>query len=335
MKNLLAWTMMATCVWMTGCRDKSAQSAIEGAQPLPKTDSASMSSTESDDNASTTPPATFHPNKKSKGEKAKHGTASKSVPSSSSGSGNYVIQVSVFKSKSQAEHFASGMQSSDHTVYVAEVENPTPDLSGTYYRVRIGDFGSREEADAYGKSKGFDYWVDAKANDNMGGGSTSSSNAPVPSRPANLPAPGTPPEAMPVTPAVAPKKMTAPAAADPAAAPATTMPATKTTPVSTAPKTVTTMPATTTPAKSTSMTPAAPAAVSTPVRPEVPPVPRDIAAPAGGMNENDPMQSPFQREEYYQPKDSTMSSSAKTSSTKTSTTPAADTSSNRRTLPTW
>ncbi len=93
--------------------------------------------------------------------------------------GAFVVQVSVFKSRRQAENFMTRLADNGFPAYVAQVENPTYDLPGTYHRVRIGRFGSIAAAKQFGESTlapmGYSYWVDNKSNDQVGAGSAASS----------------------------------------------------------------------------------------------------------------------------------------------------------------
>jgi hypothetical protein len=86
--------------------------------------------------------------------------------------GRYVVQVSCVKSRAYAKKMAEGLKEKGYPAYVAEVENPTPSLSGDYYRVRIGGFLAYSAAKAFGENtlsqSGLQYWVDKKANDKVG-----------------------------------------------------------------------------------------------------------------------------------------------------------------------
>jgi cell division protein FtsN len=86
--------------------------------------------------------------------------------------GPYVLQVSTVRSKKLADKVASQLEGMGFPSYVAEVQSPTPSLSGTFYRVRVGGFSSGPSARAFGESTlkdaGFDFWVDKRANDNIG-----------------------------------------------------------------------------------------------------------------------------------------------------------------------
>lgn len=86
--------------------------------------------------------------------------------------GRYVVQVSCVKSKRFAEKMAGDLQAKNYPAYTAQVENPTPALSGTFHRVRIGGFNGYGAAKSFGDNtlvpEGFEYWVDKKSNDNTG-----------------------------------------------------------------------------------------------------------------------------------------------------------------------
>lgn len=87
--------------------------------------------------------------------------------------GRFVVQVAIFKSKRQAAGLVEKLAAAGYPAYVAEVENPVPELAGTYHRVRIGKFLKIADARAFGdntlKPMGYDFWVDNKKNDAVGG----------------------------------------------------------------------------------------------------------------------------------------------------------------------
>jgi len=100
------------------------------------------------------------------------------LPAASSGSqgfsknGRYVVQVGSTASESDANRMAGKLKNLGYPAYVAAVQNPTPALTGVYFRVRLGGFDNYSEAKAFGEgtlaAAGYDYWVDRKANDNVG-----------------------------------------------------------------------------------------------------------------------------------------------------------------------
>lgn len=95
-----------------------------------------------------------------------------SAPPSFSENGRYAVQVSTLPSRSMADALAAKLDARGYPSYVAEVQDPTPSLSGTYYRVRIGGFDGVSVARAFGEgtllAEGYDYWVDYRSNDNVG-----------------------------------------------------------------------------------------------------------------------------------------------------------------------
>lgn len=114
---------------------------------------------------------TFHPGK----GKDKHAGAPSAAASEAgfSDAGHFVVQVAIFKSKKQAASLVEKLSGQGYPAYVAEVTDPVPQLSGTYHRVRIGKFLKIADAKAFGdntlKPLGYDYWVDNKKNDGIGG----------------------------------------------------------------------------------------------------------------------------------------------------------------------
>jgi hypothetical protein len=116
------------------------------------------------------------PAKKTFGKTAKNETFSPSAASSSqvefSENGRYVVQVSCVKSEKFADKMAGGLKEKGYPAYVSEVQNPTPNLSGAYYRIRIGGFKAFSAAKSFGENtlspNGYQYWVDKKSNDKVG-----------------------------------------------------------------------------------------------------------------------------------------------------------------------
>ncbi len=88
--------------------------------------------------------------------------------------GRYVVQVSCVASRRLADKVAEDLQARGWPSYVAEVQNPTPDLMGTYYRIRIGGFNYVTPARQFGEGSlaaaGYEFWVDNRSNDNVGMG---------------------------------------------------------------------------------------------------------------------------------------------------------------------
>jgi cell division septation protein DedD len=97
------------------------------------------------------------------------------LPAASGGfskNGRYVVQVNSTASEGEANRMAAKLKNLGYPAYVVSVQNPTPSLTGTYFRVRLGGFDNYSEAKAFAEgtlaSAGYDYWVDRKANDNVG-----------------------------------------------------------------------------------------------------------------------------------------------------------------------
>jgi len=103
-------------------------------------------------------------------EKSRSATSSYSPKFSQDGS--IVIQISTLRSKKMADNLASKFNEKGYPSYVVAVQNPTPALTGNYYRVRIGAFKGIVPAREFGenilKSDGYEYWIDNKSNDNIG-----------------------------------------------------------------------------------------------------------------------------------------------------------------------
>ena len=89
-----------------------------------------------------------------------------------SANGKFTVQVSCVKSQGLANSLVSKLKAKGFPAYATEVQNPTPNLSGTFYRVRIGGFSGVSEAKSFGQNTlvadGFEFWVDKKSNDNVG-----------------------------------------------------------------------------------------------------------------------------------------------------------------------
>ena len=137
-------------------------------------------------------------------------------------SGRYVLQVSVWDNPASAKKHVRDLDAFGIPAYVVKVENPGG-LEGEFWRVRVGFFKTVPEARAYGnevlKARGLGFWIDNRANDEVGdpnneyAAAPERESAPASSdwqeQPAAEPAP---------EPAPAPEPEPAPAAAEPAPA---------------------------------------------------------------------------------------------------------------------
>jgi len=88
--------------------------------------------------------------------------------------GRYVVQVSCVLSRGIAEDVVAKLENKGYPAYIAAVDNPTPELIGTYHRIRIGGFNgvslAKDFAENYLTPEGYEYWVDNRSNDNVGMG---------------------------------------------------------------------------------------------------------------------------------------------------------------------
>ena len=167
-KSLLV-ICLTLCIVLFGCGKKKGQDAAKAIDSL---ETASLSE-ESDDIFEE-----FYDEEKEKKEGEKEESTMEDFPTSSqpefNPSGRYVVQVSCVLSRSLAEDVASQLETKGYPAYIAEVENPTPELMGTYYRIRIGGFTGVSKARDFGENhltrEGYEFWVDNRSNDNVGMG---------------------------------------------------------------------------------------------------------------------------------------------------------------------
>jgi hypothetical protein len=170
---------MAVCgLVFSGCVKKPKQipqaqvPAIPAPAPTPKVDTGEVFNEYYQDSKGKKVGKTFSMNGKN--------TAESYTPEFSE-NGSYVVQIAAGPSSSGAEEMANAFKGKGYPAYVAEVQNPTPELSGTYYRVRIGGFSVLADAKAFGENvlrpANYDYWVDLKSNDAVGTGSGAGASA--------------------------------------------------------------------------------------------------------------------------------------------------------------
>lgn len=86
-----------------------------------------------------------------------------------SDNGRFTVQVASMASRWLADELATQFKEKGYPSYVLAVQNPTPNLTGTYYRVRIGTFTTSVDAKAFAENilvpAHFDYWIDRKSNE--------------------------------------------------------------------------------------------------------------------------------------------------------------------------
>ncbi len=83
--------------------------------------------------------------------------------------GDWVLQVNVHRSQPEAQAQVDKLGRDGIPAYAAAVQTGDEHLSGNYWRVRVGRFSSRADAQKYGTSvlepKGMKFWVDRKSNE--------------------------------------------------------------------------------------------------------------------------------------------------------------------------
>jgi len=87
--------------------------------------------------------------------------------------GDYVVQIDIHKSESDALKAVQKLATRGIPAYIVPAAADAG-LSGSYWRVRVGRFASRADAQSYGenvlKPAGLKFWIDRKANEPAGGG---------------------------------------------------------------------------------------------------------------------------------------------------------------------
>jgi len=181
--KLLIVGVAVSALAITGCSKKKENSATKFTQtPVASKPASPEKANESDDIFNE-----FYKDDKSSSQKDKLNSGETFTPSGASSgrtaarsasgagftaNGRYVVQVSTIRSKALAERNLRKLEDAGYPAYIAEVQNPTPDLSGTYYRLRIGGFSSIAAARDFSEGSlvpsGYDYWIDNKSNDNVG-----------------------------------------------------------------------------------------------------------------------------------------------------------------------
>jgi hypothetical protein len=82
--------------------------------------------------------------------------------------------VNVYKSEAEAKGQIARFAAQGIPAYSIAVPTEGAGLAGQYWRVRVGRFTSRAEAQAYGDRKivpgGLKFWIDRKSNETRSGG---------------------------------------------------------------------------------------------------------------------------------------------------------------------
>lgn len=175
---------------LAGCRDedtapvpapatKPAEKAVPKAnEPPPFTAPDSSPQAEVEEGTASAPkftPPTAEPAKPEKKPAAKAAPeAPVSTPSTSTvqltPQGEWVLQVGIHRTEDGARAMATKLKAKGFPAYVLNVATGATGLSGSYYRVRIGAFATREDALRYGENvlmpAGLkDFWADKKSNE--------------------------------------------------------------------------------------------------------------------------------------------------------------------------
>lgn len=88
--------------------------------------------------------------------------------------GDWVLQINIHKSEAEARAQVQKLASQGIPAYAIPVPTGETGLSGDYWRVRVGRFKDRSQAQAWGEanivSRGLKFWVDKKSNENRSAG---------------------------------------------------------------------------------------------------------------------------------------------------------------------
>jgi hypothetical protein len=176
--KMLCSAMVFMLVVLVGCGKNDKQNAMKKTADLPMIGKKSADTSDvfkefySDDTAGQGTPKKSSKKASSKGQTFSPASSVSAASGEFSENGRYVVQVSCVPSKAFAEKMVAALKEKNFPAYAATVQNPTPKLSGTYYRVRIGGFGGISAAKSFGENSlvasGYEYWVDKKSNDNVG-----------------------------------------------------------------------------------------------------------------------------------------------------------------------
>lgn len=188
----------------------------EGAEPtaVPATPPKSAKSAPADKSAKTAKPAPSKPSASASATAPKPASPTQGIVKT----GAYTLQVGIYNSEKLAKKKADALIAQGLPAYVTHVQDPKPEMPGTYYRVRVGSFASSQAARDYGTTNltpaGIDFWADLKGRDTQpvqqafkpqAAPKTTPAPTPAPAAPAAASAPAEPPAAQPGDTQPAPK----------------------------------------------------------------------------------------------------------------------------------
>lgn len=209
--KVLVVVVLAACLLFSGCGKKKNKD-LQNRLPATTTQSANQQTkAESEDIFDEFYNDTSATAQKKSAASNKTASAETYSKESFNPNGRYVVQVSCVVSQNLAQNLVNRLESKGYPAYIAEVDNPTPQLTGHFKRIRIGGFDNLSNAKSFAENylaaEGYEYWIDNKSNDNIGMGgsglgetSTYPSSNTYQSTPATQPTqPSSYPETQPVT----------------------------------------------------------------------------------------------------------------------------------------
>jgi len=182
MKKKFAFLAVAIIfsVLFFACKEEAIPLPIPPPLPYAQTDDSTLPKNEVADNADAPKTAAAHSKEKSAPKSApKKGLKPVPVPcsmpcdtdSEQLSSGRYTVQIAIFPNESSAKALVKKMAGDGIKAYYTQINNPAQ-LLGLYYRVRVGFFNGRVEAESFAKTRleplGYAWWVDKRKNDKGG-----------------------------------------------------------------------------------------------------------------------------------------------------------------------
>ena len=173
--------LIAAALFFAGCSKKKSDAVAETPAAMPQVssqkDSADIFDEFYNDNtapgASKATPAAPESARPAPATRVQSAPAIVGSPSDLDPNGRYVVQVSCVLSQTLAQSIVEKLKAKGLPAYISVVENPTPELIGTYYRVRVGGFAGISAAKAFGQKylagDGYEYWVATKDDGGTGG----------------------------------------------------------------------------------------------------------------------------------------------------------------------